>query len=282
MRTWILLGIWMTTIACGPGRGVDGTTTDTSTGTGDVATNGTPTTGAGDVATNTTSSSTSTSNGLGTSTSGPDALETTGSTTTAVAETTAGDTTTGHTTTGDTTIGDITGETEVGSSTGVDFMCASGGDEPAPDDPAPCACIVDQESGPVEPMLPTCGEDSCDMALATAYPFELVNPDALLCALASLRDRKTGLLRYDLNEDANYGRYSGYILILDDATAIVRRWGHEDLSYWVEDAVHVVLPDPCAFEMCLAEPEDWKRFDCLRDFPHQQLGLCDEGWGGDF
>lgn len=263
MRTWILLGLWMTTIACGPSRGVDGTTTDTSTETGEVATNATPTTGAGDVATNTTSSSTSTSDGPGTSTSGPDALDTTGSTTT---------------TTGDITAGDITGETEVGSSTGVDFMCITGGDEPAPDDPAPCACIVDQEPGPTNPMLPTCGEDSCDMVLATTYLFELVNPDALLCALASLRDRKPGLLRYDLDVEGNYGRDRGYILILDDGTAIVRRWGHEDLSAWVGDAVQVVLPDPCAFEMCLAELDDWKRFDCLRDFPYQQLGVCDEGW----
>lgn len=272
MRRWILLSPLLANGACGPGRVLDSSTTGDDTGpaatsdtTGGQITTGTATSGP-----TPTSDVPGSSTGSVEITTGPATPDTT-STTGTLPDPTSGSTTTD------------TGETGTGSSTGgVDFMCITGGDDPAPNDPDPCACILDDEPGPANPWAPTCGEGSCDMVLAEQYSFELINPDALQCALVALRDRKPGLLQFDLDEDSNYGRYRGYILILDDATAIVRRWGHEDLSFWVGDAVHVKLPDPCAFEQCLAEPFDWKRFDCLAEFPYEELGVCDEGWGGDF
>lgn len=261
--------------ACGPGQALDSTTTGESTAaaaTGE-STGAQPTTGTATPGSTSSSDASGTSTGdtgLGTSGTGPDADTSSGTTGTLP------DSTSGSSTTTD------PGETGTDSSTGgVDFMCITGGDPPAPKDPDPCACIVDQEPGPLDPFAPTCGAHSCDKVLAADMGNEVMNPDALQCALEALRDRKPGLLRYDIDVDGNYAEYTGYILILDDGTAIVRRWGHEDLSYWVGSARHVELPDPCAFEQCLAETFNWERIDCLNTFPYDTLSVCDKGWGGD-
>lgn len=274
MRCWILAPL-LVACACGPGSAL-GNTSSTSTGpAATTAASDPPDTSHGETTAAPTTALASTSASPHPSTSGP-------ATPTTTTEPAPPDTT--STTSADTTTTTTTSDGGSSNSTGgIDFECLTGGDAPGPAVPDPCACINDQQPGPTQPMLPTCGEEICDMLLGEWNgPLEFTNPDALECALAALRDRKPGLLRYDLDVEGNYAENSGYILILADGTAIVRRWGHEDLTFWVGHGVHVELPDPCAFAQCLVDPDDWTRFKCLDDFPYTQLTVCDEGWGGDY
>lgn len=273
MRCWILAPL-LVACACGPGSAL-GNTSSTSTGpAATTAASDPPDTSHGETTAAPTTALASTSASPHSSTSGP-------ATPTTTTEPAPPDTT--STTSADTTTTTTSDGGSSSSTGGIDFECLTGGDAPGPAVPDPCACINDQQPGPTQPMLPTCGEEICDMLLGEWNgPLEFTNPDALECALAALRDRKPGLLRYDLDVEGNYAENSGYILILADGTAIVRRWGHEDLTFWVGHGVHVELPDPCAFAQCLVDPDDWTRFKCLDDFPYTQLTVCDEGWGGDY
>jgi hypothetical protein len=153
-----------------------------------------------------------------------------------------------------------------------------------------CECILDEDvvdssdvpAAPIcgEPICPhvsgDCGDNRCDPTV-----FMLADPDALICALTALRDRSPGIVTWSWSELIGQYDDSGYVLINEDGTAVRRNWGWMDLSYEASDAVLGELPSAEAFDTCLAEPEDYARFNCLRRGLESALGVCDEGWSYD-
>ena len=111
----------------------------------------------------------------------------------------------------------------------------------------------------------------------------LKSPEALTCALTALRDRTPGIIRWSFSDAGGQNSDAGYILIGDDGTAIRRRWGAEDLAYVVSDALYGRVPEPSAFEQCLAAGSAELRFDCMREFPlGSPIVTCDDGWSDDY
>jgi hypothetical protein len=154
---------------------------------------------------------------------------------------------------------------------------------------AGCECIVDQV--PVDmtesPESPTCGESLCPSVRGECGDvgcgeedgaFVLDDAAALECALTALRDRTPGVVQWSWSANAGQYTSSGYFLVNEDGTAVYRRSGWSDLDYEVSDAALGELPPPEHFDGCLAEPDDFARFDCLRDGFDSSLGICDEGW----
>ncbi|MFV8750792.1 hypothetical protein ACNOYE_09600 [Nannocystaceae bacterium ST9] len=143
-----------------------------------------------------------------------------------------------------------------------------------------CECIPDQELYD-PPMMPTCGELLCPTVSQVdgieGVP-ELATPEALICALTALRDRTPGIVTWD--STFNGGQFSehGYVLIYETGEAVFREWGANDLSYDVTPALRFELPAPEHYDACLANPDDYDRYYCLRQQPNPSLAICDAGW----
>ncbi len=152
-----------------------------------------------------------------------------------------------------------------------------------------CECILMEDEG--APSLPTCGEmlcpqvaldcpgkgawDDCEEGPEPTEP----NPGALQCALEALRDGEPGVLSFYWAENFTQAFY-GYVLIQDDRTAVVRTWGSDDcVSGFAEDAVLGSLQESSFYEECLADPDPFARFACLRALATEEA-VCDDGWEG--
>jgi len=153
---------------------------------------------------------------------------------------------------------------------------------------AGCECILDEEPKDLNssPAAPTCGEPLCNGIFGTCVddfcdlgaPFELSEPADLQCALTALRDRTPGIVTWSFSEGGGIVNEDGYWLINEDGTAVRRDWVREDLTFTVNDAVVGELPPPEIYDACLAEPDDYARFNCLRASLETETGVCDEGW----
>ncbi len=146
-----------------------------------------------------------------------------------------------------------------------------------------CPCIPEQTIG--DPMLPSCGELLCPQIIGAddgpSNTIEFDNPEAIDCALAALRDRTPGLLRWDLQYVGGQFEDIGYLLIEADATLYTREWGFQDLAFIAEDAVTGPARDSAEFEACLAEPEPSARFECVRLALASTEATCSPGWHED-
>jgi hypothetical protein len=152
-----------------------------------------------------------------------------------------------------------------------------------------CECIVNEKGGGTNvPAAPLCGESLCanvsgacaeDFCDSKFNPqgFVLDDPDALVCALEALRDRTPGVVTWDLSELGGQYEDVGYVLMLDDGTAVRRAWGWQDLEFTVSDAGLGELAPPEYYDACLADPDALARFDCLRNAVNPTT-VCDEGW----
>lgn len=157
-----------------------------------------------------------------------------------------------------------------------------------------CECIVvegDEAGGSDEPMLPTCGSESCRIVEASSAndggttdtggeggSFVLDNPEALECALEALRDRTPMLLRWHEDIDSGFASDSGYLLIRADGLAVRRSLSWEDLGGWVSDALLGELNSAEHYQACLDDPDDLARLDCLRAALADTQQVCDVGW----
>lgn len=179
---------------------------------------------------------------------------------------------------------DDTGSNTIGESDTIGGPTT--GPDPTTGDPVcPCIVVDDHLS---DPLLPTCADPICPEA-AAVYDMECdtgcsdeddIDTEAVDCALAALRDRSPGLLRWSLgfvNMEAHW--YKGYVWIRGDGSAIWREWEAYDLVSTVSSSQVVELPTSEAYAQCLADPDPRNRFDCLRQ---SLLGpdnlVCDEGW----
>lgn len=149
-----------------------------------------------------------------------------------------------------------------------------------------CPCILDDPEGEW-PSQPICGEslcptinveNSCEWGVGDDPDRVFLNPEALECALAALRDRTPGLVEWSCNHESGLTWEKGYVLIGDDGTAVWRRWNWYDLSYVTGEALQGVLPDSDVFEQCLTK-DVGDRYSCLRHVMLEApLLVCDEGW----
>jgi hypothetical protein len=191
---------------------------------------------------------------------GPGKADTTegGVETTSSAGTSDGEATTGVTSTGQPT------STGQATSTGTSADVTTGGTEASTADssttgvPLPEQCECDPEAG--------CGEVLCELVLASVDcepPDGVQTPEALQCALAALRDRTPGVIKWEKQTSCSYAIDWATISIFADGTAVYSPSGGEDLS-WSTGPVWFGMLDPSDFFAgCLAEPDPMDGFQCL-------------------
>lgn len=163
-----------------------------------------------------------------------------------------------------------------------------------------CACIPeddftgpnagdpDCDGGPC-PLPPTCGEELCPivevdpagMNCFVANGKLLVDPAAVDCALTALRDRTPGFIRW-ICHPAGDGQFTrdGFILIVDDETAVRREWGHLNGLFQAGPALLGDLPAPDVFTTCLGLGTASDRYNCLTGTNLTTTSeMCVESWG---